>query len=461
MNFEKGKIRLKRIKIENIKNTEFGEIKLFKKNKEVNEGNIIGIYGQNGSGKTSSIESLKIIKDLFMGLQLNDKSIGLIKQGSNFGSIEVEFVLIDIVEKIELEIIYVVDLSIEEKKNILAGELSGNKIVLDREVLKIRDKNDKNRLEKILELSIINNKIEISPKKYRKFVNDEIVNMLFKENCKSYIFADSTFGKMKLSELLLNEYKYDVIGCLKGYAIKYLSIYTNDNNAISTLNMILPISVHGMEAHGSIAIRLNEPSVLDVEIFNILKNMIDKMNIVLPNIVPNLKLEIKNYGKEFDSDSADKKVRFDILSVRGNIKIPVRQESEGIKKIISILSSLIAAYNDPKITVAIDELDSGIFEYLLGELLLVFKDNLKGQLIFTSHNLRVLEVLDNKSIYYTTTDEKNRFIPMKSSKPTSNNRDIYLREIYLGSSNPELYDKTEMSEIRYGFKEANYLNDRK
>ena len=39
----------------------------------------------------------------------------------------------------------------------------------------------------------------------------------------------------------------------------------------------------------------------------------------------------------------------------------------------------------------IDELDSGIYEYLLGECLEVMQDKAKGQLIFTSHNLRPLE----------------------------------------------------------------------
>ena len=49
----------------------------------------------------------------------------------------------------------------------------------------------------------------------------------------------------------------------------------------------------------------------------------------------------------------------------------------------------------------IDELDSGIYEYLLGECLEVMQDKAKGQLIFTSHNLRPLEILENDSLLYT------------------------------------------------------------
>ena len=52
---------------------------------------------------------------------------------------------------------------------------------------------------------------------------------------------------------------------------------------------------------------------------------------------------------------------FELLSVRENVKIPLKYESDGIKKIISILSALIAMYNNENICIVIDEMDSGIF----------------------------------------------------------------------------------------------------
>lgn len=83
---------------------------------------------------------------------------------------------------------------------------------------------------------------------------------------------------------------------------------------------------------------------------------------------------------------------------------------EGIKKIISILQLFIEIYNFPSITVAIDEIDSGIFEYLLGELMRIISEKGKGQLIFTSHNLRPLETIDRGFIAFTTTNPENRYI---------------------------------------------------
>lgn len=46
--------------------------------------------------------------------------------------------------------------------------------------------------------------------------------------------------------------------------------------------------------------------------------------------------------------------------------MPFRYESDGIRKIVSVLSLIIDAYNEQSCTIAIDELDAGVFEYLLG-----------------------------------------------------------------------------------------------
>ena len=71
---------------------------------------------------------------------------------------------------------------------------------------------------------------------------------------------------------------------------------------------------------------------------------------------------------------------------------------------------LIVVYNQPSITVAIDELDAGIFEYLLGELLRIISEKGKGQLIFASHNLRPLETIDRGFVAFTTVNPENRYI---------------------------------------------------
>ena len=137
-------------------------------------------------------------------------------------------------------------------------------------------------------------------------------------------------------------------------------------------------------------------------------------------------------------------------------QLPLKYESEGIKKITSILHLLIAAYNNPSITLAIDELDSGIFEYLLGELLRVIQNSGKGQLIFTSHNLYPLETLKSRSIVFTTTNANDRYTRFKNVGNTSNLRSMYLREVVLGGNDDvTLYEDTSMSEIAHAMRIVN------
>ena len=122
----------------------------------------------------------------------------------------------------------------------------------------------------------------------------------------------------------------------------------------------------------------------------------------------------------------------------GSTSIPLRNESAGIIKLISVLSLIIDVFNDKSITVAIDELDAENFEHLLGEILRGLDNYGKGQFIFTSHNLRPLEVLKKEDVVFTTSNSENRFIRLKGVGHTNNLRNLYLREILKSTQNEQL-----------------------
>lgn len=132
-----------------------------------------------------------------------------------------------------------------------------------------------------------------------------------------------------------------------------------------------------------------------------------------------------------------------LTAYRDGKELPLRDESDGVRKIISVLSLIIAAFNQKSVTVAIDEFDAGIFEYLLGEILQALEESGRGQFIFTSHNLRPLEVIDKKFLYFTTTNPDNRYIRLKNISATNNLRDTYFREIILCEQEEEIYNKTK------------------
>lgn len=110
--------------------------------------------------------------------------------------------------------------------------------------------------------------------------------------------------------------------------------------------------------------------------------------------------------------------------------------------------------NQLGVCLVVDEMDSGIFEYLLGELLGLMNNEMKGQLIFTSHNLRVLEKLDAKNIVCSTVNPDNRYIRLTGIEKNNNKRDFYIRAITVGGQKEDLYDEDDLIAMGYAFRKA-------
>ena len=145
----------------------------------------------------------------------------------------------------------------------------------------------------------------------------------------------------------------------------------------------------------------------------------------------------------------------ELMANRNGTDLPASYESDGVRKIISILELFITAFNEPSCTIAIDEFDAGVFEYLLGELLAIFEESGKGQLIFTSHNLRPLEVINDKFLVFTTTNPNNRFIHFKGVGNTNNLRSKYFKEIILGSEqDEEIYNSSKRFKLKLALSKA-------
>ena len=90
-------IRMGRVVLRNFKNTEYGSIAFPTFSKTISEGlqgpDIVGIYGQNGSGKTSVIDAMGVLKCLMAGEALPSRVFDFLPcDGKSFG-IELEFLL--------------------------------------------------------------------------------------------------------------------------------------------------------------------------------------------------------------------------------------------------------------------------------------------------------------------------------------------------------------------------------
>ena len=116
---------------------------------------------------------------------------------------------------------------------------------------------------------------------------------------------------------------------------------------------------------------------------------------------------------------------------------------------------MVDVFNNKSSILVVDEFDSGIFEYLLGELLKTFKNEAKGQLLFTSHNLRALEVIKD-SIVFSSLNENDRYISYPRLSKTDNLRNHYLRNLFL-DNNSKYAEQIDLYEIYRAFIKAGEL----
>ena len=280
------------------------------------------------------------------------------------------------------------------------------------------------------------------------------------ERSRSFVFSSEFVDVLAKTAIEDNRLLKNIIDRLRYYGQYELFIVKTLSTGLISLNALpIPFTYEQpqFKSTGSILLPLNEDSLVPQNAFDTAQILIKHMNVVLCKLVPGLTIALKNIGSKLLPDGSTG-VAVQFVSLKNAQEIPLKYESEGIKKIISVLHLLIEVFNKPSTTIAIDELDSGVFEYLLGELLQIISDRGCGQLIFTSHNLRPLETLHRDMIAFTTTNPDNRYIRFRNVKSNNNLRDFYYRGIMLGGGQAEeVYSRTNNSDIAYAFMSAGEL----
>ena len=451
-------VRLSSLTLKNIKNVKNGTIVMPFANErkmEYGKAEILGVYGQNGSGKTAIVDALYFLQSIMLGEELDQSILDYISADSINAEINAEFNIFgdDILYEVGYHIVL---LKMEDR------------VVIEREYLNCAINKDGYRTNKNIFMDYQRTQMDSVFKPLKRF--EELVGkdkevkmdlivarkMAEKSNC-SYIFgSDSREIFFKKNDEFKNY--ATVIRALFKFALKDLFVIRNSHSGMISANFLLPMAFRiekektGMK--GDFAVPLTKPVILDAERKDILNEIVNQINIVLCTIIPGMSIEVRNYGKQA-MDSGEEGWKIELMSNRGGKRIiPIRMESEGIIKIVSILNVLIQAFGNPSICLVIDELDAGIFEYMLGELLDIFNKSAKGQLIFTSHNLRALEMLDKDSIMFSTVNPNNRYIHMKNVKGSNNLRSMYIRSITLGGQEENIYEETDSLKIARAFRKA-------
>lgn len=91
--------------------------------------------------------------------------------------------------------------------------------------------------------------------------------------------------------------------------------------------------------------------------------------------------------------------------ISGKIRVvPFSLESAGTQRVLFVLRAIIEAINGQ--TVIYDEIDDGIHDLLMKNILISVQKDITGQLIITTHNTLLLEDLDSKSAYVIYVDDE-------------------------------------------------------
>lgn len=472
---EKFIVRIIKSELENFKNVNYGEISYMnygsvQKYGELRKRDIVGIYGQNGSGKTALIEALDILKYILQGSEIPYNEYAGLISDTECARLSTLFFLES--TDVKYKVLY---------EATLRPNYSAKKIDIISENLTYWTRGASWKSERDLSFTnpyyendslLLDGNLSIKSQHMTYFKNIPFLNSMSVLAAVSAQGHHSVFFNSKVLSALRDQYcgennrpdtecktLYDIIDCLVYFAnvnfhiIKVSQLGDINSNRVIPLNMYYETDTSVI--HGCIPLFTYGQGEFPSELYDLFSKTIQAINIAIKSIIPNLQIELER-KMEIEKKDGQKYVQVEVYSIRDGKRFLTRYESEGIKRLISLLSYLISVYNNFSVCLVVDELDSGIFEYLLGELLGVFQNEMKGQLIFTSHNLRALEKLNYKNIICSTTNPENRYITLTGVGTNNNNRDFYIKSLTIGGQKEELYDDSELDSIGYAFRKAGH-----
>ena len=465
-------VRIIKSELRNFKNVKYGEVKYMnyggvQKYGEIQKSDIVGIYGQNGSGKTALVEALDILKSILLGTEISyDEYSGIISEEGNT-QLTTWFFLEKDTTKYRVK--YEATLQLDKKRE---------KIEIIEEMLTYWTRGASWKSERDIYFRntyygsddiLMDNALSVQSKHMKcfekiKFLHSmSVLAAVSAQAHQSVLFNNRTIGTLKAqgTEEDWNDKEYvafyHILDGLHYYAnadfhiIKVSQLGDINKNRLIPLNMYYKTETAVIQ--GCIPLFTSGQGEIPLAIYALFESAIKAINIAVKAIIPDLQIELVK-KMETEKEDGKKYVQVDVYSKRSGKKFLTKYESEGIKRVISLLSYLVSVYNQPSVCLVVDELDSGIFEYLLGELLGVLEEEMKGQLIFTSHNLRVLEKLNYKNIVCSTTNPNNRYIPLQGVGANNNNRDFYIKSITVRGQKEVLYDDEDLDSIGYAFRKA-------
>ena len=434
------------VKAKNFKSLKDIEFNLNKTKTKTNK--FISIYGENGSGKTNIVELFKLLQQLIMSRATD---VAMNKVPKEFWKIQEEMS-----DQLPTEIRQIFELSLNLKEYRMLEEEEPTEIEYG---FKINDNDGFYYIK--FDDEIIEERLYYMAGKQRAYlfqINKE--NNRFIKNLNKNIFINEKYNEELIDGIDKYWGKYTFLSLLSFEAIEKNKNYIDNNiskNIMEVINKIWSMTVHVDKG----ALKIISDSLVKAR----------KLNNIQKGIVKKDKLpEIKKYENVlnifFTQAYADiKEVKYKINEkedrihyelyfykmIGGKIKsIPSKLESDGTRRILNQFDTIIGSLLGE--TVIIDEIDNGIHDVLMKNIIMSIKDEITGQLIITTHNTLLLEILPKEYIYILSTDYNgNKTINsikeygIKIQK-NNNARDLYFKGIFGGIPTTDYID---FEEIKY------------
>lgn len=439
------------VKAKNFKSLKDIEFNLNKTKTKTNQ--FISIYGENGSGKTNIVELFKLLQQSTMSRATD---IAMNKMPKEFWKIQEEMS-----DQLPTEIRQIFQLSFNLKEYRMLDEEESTEIEYGFKI----DDNDGFYYIKFDD-EIIEEKLYYMAGKQRAYlfqINKE--NNKIIKNLNKNIFINEKYNEELIDGIDKYWGKYTFLSLLSFEAIEKNKDYIDNNiskNIMEVIDKIWSMTVHVDKG----ALKIIPDGFVKVR----------KLNNIQEGIVKKDKLpEIKKYENVlnifFTQAYADiKEVKYKINEkedrihyelyfykmIGGQIKsIPSELESDGTRRILNQFDTIIGSLLGE--TVIIDEIDNGIHDVLMKNIIMSIKDEITGQLIITTHNTLLLEILPKEYIYILSTDYNgNKTINsikeygIKIQK-NNNARDLYFKGVFGGIPTTDYID---FEEIKYALEDS-------
>jgi len=413
----------------------------------------VAIYGENGSGKTNIVELFDLLPRSIIARDV-DVSINAMSE--------------ELPEK---------RMVIEKKKSIDTQRL--RKSLLNLKDYRTIDEKEPTEIEYGFKINdkegfyfikfddkIIEEKLYYMINKQRGYLFDiKKENEKIVKNLNSNIFVNSKYNEELFENIEKYWGKYSFLSLLIFELSEKNASYlcsSISENLIDVLENILDIYVHVDELMPNY---IPEDLPRTRRLNNVQKGFIRKDELkeiqkyeeVLNIFFTQGYADVK--GVKYKLEEREDKIYYELYFekiIGGKIKIiPSSKESSGTKRILSKFDTLMGALLGQ--TDIIDEIDNGVHDLLMKNIIMAIKDQITGQLIITTHNTLLLEVLPKENIYILSTDYNgNKEINAISDyeikvQKNHNARDLYLKGLFGGIP---MTDYIDFEEIRYTLNET-------